>query len=465
MNYKSKNNKINNIIKILVSFLLFNMFPLSAAEYPSSNNHLENQVALDTLKRITFWTWEEEVSALLQDYNNIDYENISANYVINEINMHRWGQEITEFLDLATLLLSFQSEEYQKSNQLEFEQAKSIINNLRYTINQIVLSVHPSFNLNYHSLTNIYKGSNIKIAVFDLFDPVLLAKQIEHYSNANIRAIQNFGDPVELNHGNSVIDVILAIAPQATIIPISAESNTYHQAMAYLESRIDINIINMSRAFLAVDNELDPLFSQQLTNILSRTIVTKSLGNTGTDLDENVTPLRQSLGLEATGNLFSYDLALIKEFLPTINAYTDHLLLAINIDTFAQQIAISATIPGHNTLAISRSLSTPADAVYSWSTGNFESGSSFAAPQLAAISALLWQAYLEHHPQQVPHAANKVAQALKISTRPSYLSSFNTGLGLVNADKALEYILGRQLRISKSKIYSQAKESASLTNN
>ena len=439
-------------MKLLIAIILFYTFPLSASEYPSSNNQLEHQAALNTLKRITFWTWEEEVSALLQNYNNIDYSRVNANYVINELNMHRWGQEITNFLDLATLLLSFQSEQYQKSVQLEFDQAKFNINNLRYNINQIVLSIHPNFNfnfnfnLNHHNLTNEYKGLNIKIAVFDLFDPLLLAKQIEHYSNANIQAIQNFGDPVQLNHGNSVIDIILSIAPHATIIPISAESNTYHQAMAYLESRTDVNIINMSRAFSAVDNELDPQFSQQLSNILSRTIVTKSLGNTGTDLDANVTPLRQSLGLEATGNLFSYDLALIKEFLPTITTNTDNLLLAINLDTFAHQIALSATIPGHNTLAISRSLSTPADAVYTWSTGNFESGSSFAAPQLAAISALLWQAYLEHHPQQIPHALNKVTQALKINTRPSDLGSFNTGLGLVDADKALEYILGRQSR-------------------
>ncbi|WP_341662929.1 S8 family serine peptidase, partial [Vibrio sp.] len=413
------------------------------AQYPSSSNQAENQAALDTLKRITFWTWEEEVSLLLQDYNNIDYHNINANYVFNELNMHCWGQKITDFLDLATLLLSFQSEEYQKINQVEFDQAKSTINHLRDTINQLVLSVHPSFDLNYDTLTNEYKGSNIKIAVFDLFDPELLAKQAEHYPNANIQAIQNFGDPVQLNHGNSVIDVILAIAPQATIIPISAESNTYHQAMAYLESRTDINIINMSRAFLARDNELDPLFSQQLSNILSRTIVTKSLGNTGTDLESNVTSLRQSLGLGATGNLFSYDLALVKAFLPSINAYNDHLLLAINLDTFSHQIALSATVPGDNPLAVSTSLSTPADAVYTWSTGNFESGSSFAAPQLAAISALLWQAYRERHPQQMPNAASKVTKALKISTRASDLGSSNTGLGLVDADKALAYILGR----------------------
>ncbi|MDN3611449.1 S8 family serine peptidase [Vibrio ostreicida] len=444
MTYKSNNNKTNIMIKLLIAILLFYTFPLSANEHPPSNNKPESQAALNTLKRITSWTWEEEVSALLQDYNNIDYSSINANYVINDLNMHRWGQKITDFLDLATLLLSFQSEQYQKSVQLEFDQAKFTINSIRYNINQIVLSVHPSFDLNNHELKNKYKGSNVNIAVFDLFDPLLLEKQIEHYPSANIEAIQNFGDPVQLNHGNSVIDIILAIAPQATIIPISAESNTYHQAMTYLESRTDIHVINMSRAFSAVDNQLDPQFSQQLSNILSRTIVTKSLGNTGTDLDENVTPLRQSLDLEATGNLFSYDLALIKEFLPTINTNTDNLLLAINLDTFAHQIALSATIPGHNTLAISRSLSIPADAVYTWSTGNFESGSSFAAPQLAAISALLWQAYLENHPQQATHGPNKVAQALKINTRPSDLGSFNTGLGLVDADKALEYLLGRQ---------------------
>ncbi|GLT19685.1 hypothetical protein GCM10007938_34680 [Vibrio zhanjiangensis] len=100
-------------------------------------------------------------------------------------------------------------------------------------------------------------------------------------------------------------------------------------------------------------------------------------------------------------------------------------------------------IPGDNALATSRSLSPPADTVYTWSTGNFESGSSFAAPQLAAISALLWQAYLEHHPQQALDVPSKVTQAIKSNTRPSELGSLNTGLGLVDADKALEYVLGR----------------------
>lgn len=354
--------------------------------------------------------------------------------------MNRWGQEITDFLDLATLLLSFQSTEYQQNVQSEFDQAKLIINNLRQKINQLILSVHPGFNLNNHIISEEYQGLNIKIAVFD---PILLEQQIEHYPNASIESIQNFGDPVQLNHGNAVIDVILAITPNSTIIPISAESKTYHQAMTYLENRPDINIINMSRAFASLNNTLDPQFSQQLSDLLRQKIVTKSLGNTGTDLDSNVTSLRQSLGLPSTGNLFSYDLALIKEFLPTINSdpNIDHLLLAINVDTFADQIALSANILGNNPLAVTRSLSTPADAVYTWSTANFESGSSFAAPQLAAISALLWQAYLEQNPLQPQNALNKVTVAIKANVRSTHLGSFNTGLGLVDADKALQSIL------------------------
>jgi hypothetical protein len=439
MNYGVK----YNLVTVSIIILLFLMSPVSANENPHLNAQSEIKSALDTLKRITFWTWEEEVSGLIQDYDNIDNSRIDAHYLMRELKMPRWGQKITDFLDLATLLLSFQSKQYQKNVQFEFDHAKEVINSFRYDINQLVLSVHTGFNLNHHSLTSEYKGENIKIVVFDLFEPKLLASQREYYSDANIQVVQNFGDPVQLNHGNSVIDIILSIAPHATIIPVSAESNTYNQAMAYLEARTDIHIINMSRAFSAVDNRLDPQFSQRLNKILSRTIVTKSLGNTGTDLDENITPLRQSLGLGASGNLFAYDLALIKEFLPTISANIDNLLLAVNLDAFAEQIALNATIPGDNTLATSRSLGTPADAVYTWSTGNFESGSSFAAPQLAAISALLWQAYQEQYPQQSSDIVNKVTQALKTHVRPSVLGSFNTGLGLVDADSALDNILGR----------------------
>ena len=439
MNYGVK----YNLVTVLIITLLFLMSPVSANENSHLNAQSEIKSALDTLKRITFWTWEEDVSGLIQDYDNIDNSRINAHYLMSELKMPRWGQKITDFLDLATLLLSFQSEQYQKNVQFEFDHAKEMINSFRYNINQLVLSVHPGFNLNHHSLASEYKGKNIKIAVFDLFDPRLLVNQREHYSDANIEAVQNFGDPVQLNHGNSVIDVILSIAPRATIIPVSAESSTYNQAMAYLEGRTDIHIINMSRAFSAVENRLDPQFSQRLNKILSRTIVTKSLGNTGTDLDENVTPLRQSLNLGASGNLFAYDLALIKEFLPTLRTETNNLLLAVNLDTFAEQIALSATIPGHNTLATSRSLGIPADAVYTWSTGNFESGSSFAAPQLAAISALLWQACQENHPSHSQDTANKVIQALKTNVRASVLSAFNTGLGLADADRALGNILER----------------------
>ena len=163
MFYRLKYKKTNRFTKVLLLVLLLNIFPTSASEYSSSNNQAEDQAALETLKRITFWTWEEEVSLLLQNYNNIDYRKINANYVFNELDMHRWGQKITDFLDLATLLLSFQSEEYQKSNQLEFDQAKSTINNLRHRINQLVLSVHPSFDLNYHELANYIKGQISKL--------------------------------------------------------------------------------------------------------------------------------------------------------------------------------------------------------------------------------------------------------------------------------------------------------------
>ena len=82
MLYRLKYKKINRFTKVLLLVLLLNIFPTSASEYSSSNNQAEDQAALETLKRITFWTWEEEVSLLLQNYNNIDYLKINANYVL-----------------------------------------------------------------------------------------------------------------------------------------------------------------------------------------------------------------------------------------------------------------------------------------------------------------------------------------------------------------------------------------------
>nr|WP_256489796.1 S8 family serine peptidase [Pleionea sp. CnH1-48] len=361
--------------------------------------------------------------------------------------MHRWGNQITETTGLFQLLFSFNSEDYQNQHREAFDQAYEVVEAFRIDINQEIQKVHPGYDLKHGLLKLKNTGKGITVAVFDLFEADLLEQQRQHYSQATIETVQNFGDPVKLNHGNSVIDVILSIAPEVTIVPVSAESSTYNDAMLYIKERTDVQIMNMSRAFAEKDGALDPEFEALLKDILKTTIVTKSLGNTGTDLDEVVTPYRASLGLPPV-NTFSYDLKLIKQFLLSnqLEKSHQHLLLAANLNPFADQIALTATIPGNNALAVGRTLSVPAEAVYSWTTGNFESGSSFAAPQMAALSALLWQVHNKRYwylPKKQRHAKalNRISNNLTITARASELGAFNTGKGLPNANVAYLKIL------------------------
>lgn len=403
------------------------------------------RTAIANLKTLAGWPVEEAVSPLLDQYDAADFSQYNDKdlslYVFNELNMHKWGNTITEFTDLITLIFSFQDADYQAANQPAFDESLGIVNFFRNDINKVVQDNHPGFNIKHKKLTKHFTGKGIKVAVFDVFDATIYHKQNLQYAQATFEPIHSFGDPVSLNHGNSVVDVLLQIAPEITIVPVAAESSTYIDAMNYLLSREDIHIINMSRAFAEKDGTIDPEFSTILQQLLSNKIVTKSLGNTGTDLDGNLSPIRVSQNLPPVGNLFSYDLALIQTFLNDTPSHDrSSLQFAINMESFSEQVSLTATIPGGNTQAIEQSFAIPADAVFSWSTGNFESGSSFAAPQLAAVSALLWEACLNKGCAEASRIAFQISQTLRFTTRPTCLTQEEVGLGLVHGKRALNQL-------------------------
>jgi len=111
-------------------------------------------------------------------------------------------------------------------------------------------------------------------------------------------------------------------------------------------------------------------------------------------------------------------------------------MFALNLSLYADDIALSASIPGSLVSIQKRSLAVPAEGVWSPSTGAFESGSSFAAPQIVAMTALLLQAERETNKDLI--ATRKEAlNALKSSAdRKGHLPS-EWGLGLPSADHAV----------------------------
>ncbi|MGI0115439.1 S8/S53 family peptidase [Zooshikella sp. RANM57] len=438
--------KLKRIFKLNSVVIGLLVFCMSLAVRADIHQVDEIKQAISQVKTIVHWPGDDEVSPLVSAYEQADFDQYNeqekAEYLLKKLSMHQWGNKITEFINMVELLFSFESNEYQTANRPVFQEALHTLTQFRKSINDLVTQYHPGLDLEFQQLAKHYQGNGIVIAVIDVFEPTLLERQRAHYPLAHIETLQSFGNPVALNHGNSVIDIILTIAPQAQVVPISAEAKTYNQAMAYLLTRDDVLIVNMSRGFAEKEGELDTEFAGLLKKALMSKIVIKSLGNTGTDLDGNITPLRQRLGLSDTGNLFAYDLPLIKTFTALIEHenYANNLLFAINLNTFADDIALSATIPGQNPMVANQSFGIPAEAVYTWATDNYESGSSFAAPQLTAITALLLQAY-QQSTGQSSQSVGHIVDILKQSARISVLDSTQTGIGLVNGDKALSFLV------------------------
>jgi hypothetical protein len=419
---------------LLVIFIITTPYTAYASEE-------DTKQALQRVKTLVMIEGEDQIFPLINRFEQMNIPCCNTQekrrYVLNILRLQSYGNKLTEFIDTVNLLFSFYPEDYQRQFSDQWQQAIGILDDFRKQVNSVVRDFHPGLQLSAQKLRKKYSGKGVKIAVFDLFDEELLAKQRFVYPKARIGKNQAFGDPVSLSHGNSVIDIILNIAPGAQIIPISSDSQSYNQAMQYLTTREEIPIINMSRTFLEQENKLDSQFKELLNQLLKTKIIAKSLGNTGTDIDGNLTLLREQQGLPPVGNLFAYDLALIKEFIQS-GENTRNLLFALNFNLIKENIALSATIPGNNPGIIAQTLSVPADGLFTWSTDNYESGSSFAAPQLAGVSALLWQAMTE---------AGKTPTALAItssliqSAQPIAKLPFEAqGTGLIQGDEALKVL-------------------------
>ncbi len=388
-------------------FFLLLLFNLSLPALAEALSNLTLDKALGILEKANGFPAEGGLSACETQYFSLPKPQQLSNAEIVRLfeveQIPLCSSLISDFA--ATSELLFQESPLAKNLSFakDFRLAIETLQSWRRDFNQYLLTLHPGLApLDSASFLSTYSGRGVTIAVFDVFEPELLAIQRQR---ASIEEPIRFGKPLEMSHGNVVIDQILRIAPNAHIVPVWADSRDYVRAIDAILARDDILIVNMSRGFLEgkVRGELDPDFEKGLLKLIESRILVKALGNTGTDLRGVVTPRRKSLGLGPVNNLATYDLALIDNFSSKLNP--DSLVsFAINLSLFATDIALSASIPGENIMVQSRTLGMPSEGVWSPSNETFESGSSFAAPQISALLALIGERRLNSDKRVFPKA-------------------------------------------------------------
>ena len=402
--------------------------------------------AIANLKELAGISGENDIDKIIAGLADPQLASVAgpplAKLAISNHELHKYGDQISEFLMLAGMSFGERDDAFVQTNQQRFNANSAIAERMRQQINAFIHKLHPGFTqINASKLMAATKGAGIRIVVFDLFEKELLAKQRGHYPEAHIQDLETFGNPVDLDHGNTVIDVILTLAPNATIVPVTSDQSSTNAAFEALAGRDGIDIVNISRTLLdAGGGKLDPVFAANLNRLAETRIITKALGNTGTDLDGNQTSLRSSLKLGPVDSLFAYDAALIKSWLaqPAIVSGHDTMLFAVNLAPFGDKIALTATIPGANKACMEHAFGTPSDGVFSFASDNFESGSSFGAPILAGLSALLLAEAKAHHPTMADQQLQQqVVTALKNTAKRGALRAEETGRGLPQGDDAL----------------------------
>jgi hypothetical protein len=343
-----------------------------------------------------------------------------------------WPNQFNEYLALSKLLFSFQSAAFQQQHQSLFNESTVSVEAVSNHITTALLQVRPSAKTQPFTFST--PASRPKIIVFDVFSEQYLTKQRKFYPDAWIEAPVFFGEPLALEHGNAVIDVILQSLPFAHIIPVQAGAQQYQQAFDYIAT-LDALVVNLSRALPEANGQLDEIAVQSMNRVALKTPIIKALGNCGTDLEGKLAPRRVALGLGPVGGLSCYDTDLIKR-LSELPATTKGLwLFAINGAYITADTALTATIPGANTLVQQRSFKIPAEGIFIDSLFSFESGSSFSAPQLSAAIAGLATTSIEKGPVSIECAIKALAASAKRETNAE-----EEGLGLLQIQPALHFL-------------------------
>lgn len=415
---------------------------LSLSPDISSHDSQSSLQALKTISSIIGLPPDPDLMSKIEAFASLppepDAERIRS--LIEEQQMPQWSSHLKETQGLAALI--FADMALSPEDQHRFVQAMQVLDWQGQAMNAYARNIHPGLKyLGAADISAAYKGRGIRVAVFDLFDETLLAKQRAAYPKAVIHTPLSFGRPVALDHGHSVIDQLLTLAPELEILPIASDAAHYAEAIFYLLDRPDIDLVNISRALAPGPDpkRLDPIFATAFRRLIRGKIVCKSLGNTGTDLSGKPNPRREAEGLGPVANLFAYDLALIQDLYDSgEEAQDDLLFFGLNLNVFADRIARTATVPGDFAPVVKRTLGAPAEGVWSAATETFESGSSFAAPQICGLSALLLEAQRLLTPaQSQDQNLAAVRDALLSSASLGRLEPASGGRGLPSPAKAL----------------------------
>lgn len=385
--------------------------------------------SLNALSEVHGFSADEELVSVIQTFEELPAAETLSDSVkeslLEDQNIALRSSRLKEFIDLIEVLWN----DLPSSETMRLKPHLNTAHSYLRSMNLYIKSIHPGYQFLELDALSEFQGAGIRVAVFDLFDSGILMEQQTRYPSAKIHPLQSFGKPVELSHGNTVIDIILTLAPRAEIFPVSSDTQGYRAAFKFM-AEADFDILNMSRSFLPDSSQsvVDPAFKMSLEELSQKTLIVKSLGNTGSDLDGKLNPRREAEGLGPLNNLFAYDSLLIKDYYRYRND-DDFLLFAMNLSLFGKDIARSATIAGDFSPVATRTLAAPAEGVYSLSTESFESGSSFAAPQITAVAALLLEAASAHHLRE---PKKRVVRALKRSAEGPEL----WGAGKVSASRA-----------------------------
>ncbi|MFK7822696.1 MAG: hypothetical protein AB8G05_00960 [Oligoflexales bacterium] len=351
--------------------------------------------------------------------------------------VYKWPAQVGEYWQLLEILLEDSSSDKDHEKLI-----KQQIYDWNAAINVIIDFLHPKLHLSQSkNLRANYNGKDVGIVVFDLFDSELLKKQRRHYDGARILDLKTFGNPVSLSHGNAVIDVILTLAPQATIIPIAASNSHAIEAFKYIAFVDGYQVVNISRPFIGQGGKVNRQFARFLSFIGESAIISKAMGNSGTDINGILSPRRQRLGLGKPGDLSAYDTALIRDYVKSWEE-APKVFFTINAELSGQEAALTATVPGSFEAIYTHSLALNGEGLFSWANVVFESGSSFAAPQLSAFAALLFEVIARdpyiHFTKK--NATNIVYTTLREAALQGTQDSGSLGLGFLKGDAALEYL-------------------------
>lgn len=374
----------------------------------------------------------ESDSSLIQHYISEFYH-----YIFVDLKLLRMQSQVNDWLGIIEIVLN------PVPDSINHKMA-GYIRQMTTTLSRSLLKAHPGLELiRSNNLRQSFTGQSIDIAVVDTFDDSEMELLRQRYPDATIKEIKNFGNPVRLNHGVIVIEKILEIAPGATIYPVSYESGFAEDAADYLTEQNHIFLINYSRGFPDFTTGGSEL-RQKFRTLSENKIIVKAIGNHGLTLDGSLTQERSSRNLDPVGSFDQDDIHQISFFLKTFDVQDlfPGIILALNAKIFDTSLSLTTGAPGHQALAQSVSLAVPADGLWSEVSRQFESGTSFAAPQITGVLALLSQSLMkqgssEHH---LPDIFKLSAQALLQTASRESGTADQTGRGWINGDMAFRHL-------------------------